>query len=366
MKNPLIVLALMICIIPASTLAFTGKEKILIKKNFYLLYLFEEEKVKIERHAAGIKFSQTDIDFIGDELVRLFPQKLILKLKTSGAYQSYTTDTAFIRKAWETDARGVNYVIDTYIEGRPPLYPKIDAMSIDTTFKQKLAASMKRILAKGNPSFYYLPLSMALEALRLNGRDEAARYEPLTGKKNAAAYKRVKTINWQQYEYSAILVPGLGPELPGVRLDPNGAKRCDSAAIRFRAGKAPFLIVSGGHVHPNKTPYCEAIEMKKYMVEVLHIPANAIIIEPHARHTTTNLRNANRLIYLFNMPAGKPVLIVTDAAQNSYINGNMGAKVIKELGYTPYASITKLNAFETSYLPTENSRHINSFDPLDP
>jgi hypothetical protein len=206
----------------------------------------------------------------------------------------------------------------------------------------------------------------AVEALKLNERDEAARYEPLTALENAAAYKTVKKIKWRQYPYSVILVPGLGPEQPGVKLDPNGAKRCDSAAVRYREGKAPFLVVSGGHVHPNKTPYCEAIEMKKYMVEVLHIPAAAIIIEPHARHTTTNLRNTNRLIFRFKMPFKKPVLIVTDAAQNTYINGSMKDKVVKELGYTPFSTIKKLSATETEYLPTDDSRQVNSLDPLDP
>ena len=106
--------------------------------------------------------------------------------------------------------------------------------------------------------------------------------------------------------------------------------------------------------------------MKAYMVKVLHIPSNAIIIEPHARHTTTNLRNANRVIYRFNIPANKPVLIVTDASQSRYINNSMGDKVVKELGYKPYTSITKLSAFETAYIPSENSMQINSPDPLDP
>ncbi len=205
-----------------------------------------------------------------------------------------------------------------------------------------------------------------MDALQLNGRDEAIRYEPLTAKENAAAYKRAAGINWQSYPYSMILVPGLGPEQPGLRLDPNGAKRCDSAALRYRAGLAPFLVVSGGHVHPNKTPYCEAIEMKKYMVEVLKIPAAAIIIEPYARHTTTNLRNANRLVYLFKMPSDKPVMIVSDASQTKYINGNMKGKVQKELGYLPFQSIRQLSSTETEYIPSVNSLQINPIDPLDP
>lgn len=370
MRNQLLLLVLLICVIPAGALAFTGKEKVLIRKNFYLLYLLEEHKVKLDGPPV-LQFTNDDIHAIGNELVRMYPslQKLMPQLRASGAYQLYAAeaDTALLRKAWENDARGINYVIETYVYGKKPLYAKIDASDYDnndTAYQRRLISSVQKI--KGNKPVYYRPLALALEALQVNGRDEAARYEPLTKKENAKAFKRAKKINWQQYEYSAILVPGLGPEEPGVRLDPNGAKRCDSAVIRFRAGKAPFLIVSGGHVHPNKTPYNEAVEMKKYMVEVLHIPANAIIIEPHARHTTTNLRNANRLIYLFNMPRDKPVLIVTDASQNGYINGSMGTKVLKELGYKPFDSITRLSLYETAYMPAENSRQINPIDPLDP
>ncbi|MBO9636486.1 MAG: YdcF family protein, partial [Chitinophagaceae bacterium] len=124
--------------------------------------------------------------------------------------------------------------------------------------------------------------------------------------------------------------------------------------------------VSGGHVHPNKTPFCEAVEMKKYLVEVLKIPSSDIIIEPHARHTTTNLRNANRLVYQFKMPANKPVMIVSDASQTRYINGNMKVRIQKELGYLPWRSMKQLSSTETEYLPSEISTQINPLDPLDP
>jgi hypothetical protein len=207
---------------------------------------------------------------------------------------------------------------------------------------------------------------LALDALRLNGRDEAVRYEPIVHGQNQAAYDVVSTTKWDSFPYSVILVPGLGPEQPGVALDPGGARRCDSAAVRYRAGMAPFIVVSGGHVHPNKTPYCEAVEMKKYLVNELHIPEAAVIIEPNARHTTTNLRNANRLILRFKIPTDKPVLIVTDAAQNSYINGVLRDRLIKELGYVPYSSMKQLSPIETAYIPLKNCRQVNSMEPLDP
>jgi hypothetical protein len=387
----------------AGTMAQSDKDKLLQLKNFPFLYMIEEPLQKSPVNPSGftesyyrilrdaenmkncktascysnaLQFTDAEITAIGDDLVHLVMTKgpvkdRVSKLKQGGLYPLFIKepDTAYARKAWQTEARGIAYILNTYIAGRKPLYPKIDSISFDKEdagFRDKVAASVQKVLKNRSGAFFSVSVLSAVEALKLNERDEAIRYEPLTALENAAAFKRVKKIKWDQYPYSVILVPGLGPEQPGVKLDPNGAKRCDSAALRYREGKAPFLVVSGGHVHPNKTPYCEAIEMKKYMVEVLHIPAAAIIIEPHARHTTTNLRNTNRLIFRFKMPFKKPVLIVTDAAQNTYINGSMKDKVVKELGYTPFSTIKKLSATETEYLPTDDSRQVNSLDPLDP
>lgn len=387
----------------AQTIPEPAKEDILYRKNFTMLYSIDcmpiketkplkKLRARLERDArkdlkncsgaacfgANLQFSEAEINFVGDELVRL--------VKTDKSLQAFVTvarmakdyglfnnedDTGVIRKAWMADARGVNNILGIYIEGRKPLYPKIDSISFqkdDPVFRDSIAASVKRILnskCEDNP-FFKVPVSLALKALLLNGRDEAARYEPLEEKYNADASIHGYRLNWKQFPYSAILVPGLGPEQPGVKLDPGGARRCDSAAVRFRAGLAPFIVVSGGHVHPYKTPYCEAIEMKKYLVNVLRIPDSAVIVEPHARHTTTNLRNTNRIIYHLHMPTDKPVLIVTDAAQTNYINGPMKDKIVKELGYTPFTSIKQISATETEYIPSENSQQINSMDPLDP
>ena len=60
-------------------------------------------------------------------------------------------------------------------------------------------------------------------------------------------------------------------------------------------------------------------EMKKYLMNHLKVPENAIIMEPHARHTTTNLRNGARLIYRYGIPFDKAALTSTSRGQSSSI-----------------------------------------------
>ncbi|RYY09858.1 MAG: YdcF family protein [Chitinophagaceae bacterium] len=264
---------------------------------------------------------------------------------------------------------GINHIFDIYLAGKKPRYPGIDGASFthtDKEYLEKVKQAVQYIMQrKGIEALFYgLPMLTALKLLDLNGRDEAVRYEPLN-EINRAAFKQVRSTNWEQYKFSAILVPGLGPQNSGIPLDPGGARRCDMAAAQFKKGEAPFIIVSGGHVHPNKTPYSEAIEMKNYLVNRLKIPEEAVIAEPYARHTTTNIRNAARLVFAMNMPAEKPVLIVTDFFQSTYIP-MMKSRFLEELGYLPYQEISKVKSVGVSFIPDISALQINPLDPLDP
>jgi hypothetical protein len=160
-------------------------------------------------------------------------------------------------------------------------------------------------------------------------------------------------------------VPGEGPETYEEVISPGGIERCKLAANAYEDGLAPFILVSGGKVHPYKTKYCEAEEMKKYMVEKLGIPENAIIMEPHARHTTTNLRNAVRLMLQYRFPEGKPGLIVTDKDDNDYI-AKMDGRCKAELGYVPYKLGNRVSATELEFFAVPDAFQINPLEPLDP
>jgi len=294
-----------------------------------------------------------------------------IRLHNSGYGNVFSgTDEEYIRQSLQDAFRATNYIFNIYLEGNAPRYPKIDAISFsrsDPEYFLKLKQAVEEFLkqpASGNV-FFSLPMLTSLKILALNGRDEAARYEPLTGGINKEAFGGIKSTDWKQFQYSAILVPGLGPQVAGVTLDPGGARRCELAAEQFKRGVAPYIIVSGGHVHPSRTPFSEAVEMKKYLVEKLKIPVSAVIAEPYARHTTTNIRNGSRIVYLFNMPSDKAVLIVTDIFQAAYLT-MMRGRFMEELGYLPYQSLNKSANGMYSYLPDSNALKINPLDPLDP
>ena len=391
----------------ASTESRISIDSIVTRKNFPLLSLLERNKNlkriisqdnvlrKIETnqrkgianalqqcenvscYTTPLQWDPEEIKSVGDEIVRLYSQNrkfrfIVDSLKKEGSYNLYGTlpDTAFLRNAWNEAARGINYILAVYVKGEKPTYSKIDAISFekgDSQFKSEMYDSIRSELKHKYAELYFnLSLQMAMDALEMNGRDECARYEPLRNGLNRLPYSTIKNKDWKSYKYSMILVPGLGPETPGVSLDPGGAKRCEEAVERFRKGLSPFIVVSGGHVHPNKTPFCEAVEMKKYLVERLNIPDSVIFIEPHARHTTTNIRNVSRMIFNFGIPSDMPVLIVTDSSQNNYIVKGMTKTALRDLGYLPYEKIKQLNDQEVEFYPTKNSLQVNPLDPLDP
>lgn len=328
-------------------------------------------------YAAALRLRPEEILLTGDRLEAFYKpgsemEKVIAAVRTAGYYSKDTvlSDKALLRFAWEQTAAGMNYIFDIYLAGKQPRYAIIDSISFninDPSFRSLAKEMLTKQLHKtsdAQPSFA-LPLAFAMDVLALNGRDEAARYEPLTAGQNANAYKKIAGTKWADYPYTALLVPGYGPDKPGVKIDYRAVARCKMAAERFHRKMAPFIIVSGGHVYPHRTPYSEAVEMKKYLVQELKIPESAIIIEPHARHTTTNMRNAGRLMYRFNMPVNKPALVVTDYAQILMIAA-LDKRCMRELGTVPYRDVKVLNANEAVFYPVKHCFYINVLDALDP
>jgi hypothetical protein len=296
------------------------------------------------------------------------------ELRASGAYYRNRglSGGALLAKAWIECAGGINHAIDVYTFGKPPRYPAIDSITYDPTSAawQRIVQHAAAILQEDRAALdvpHTASLRFTLQMMTLNHRDEAARYEPLENGENRAAAQRARGIDWSRYPYTAIVVPGSGNDRPGVRLSPNGMLRDEIAARRFREGKAPFILVSGGHVHPNQTEYSEAIEMKRDLMTRFGIGEDAIIVDPHARHTTTNMRNAARLMYRYGIPLDHKALVSTDLSQSSYIeNPDFAKRCLAELGYMPYKLMQRVSRFDIEFLPLIESLHIDPQDPLDP
>lgn len=305
-----------------------------------------------------------------DPFVRLVHQDL----RPSGVLFRHhsQSDSLLLERGWREAAAGMNRLIDVYGAGKPPRYPAIDTPMYDTGSDgyRRLVYNVVADLAEAAPApglFFERTLRFGLALLEINLRDEAGRYEPMHLGENRAAYAQVARTDFARFPYSAILVPGAGSDRPGLPLSPAGKLRTAIAARRYHAGKAPFVIVSGGFVHPKQTPYCEAVEMKKVLIQEFGVPESAILIDPHARHTTTNIRNAARLIFRYGLPAGRRALITTDVYQSRYIEAPLFAeRCRKELGYVPFEGLKRISVFDLEWIPRPESLHADPEDPLDP
>ena len=131
-----------------------------------------------------------------------------------------------------------------------------------------------------------------------------ARLEPMEKGVNEAAVKAIPSLPWSKYLYSVIVVPGAGPSDADTPSPRRAARGWRLPAEAYHAGKAPLILLSGGYVHPAQTRFAEAIEMKKVLLAEYHVPEAAVLVDPHARHTTTNMRNAAREIYRYTSTHG--------------------------------------------------------------
>jgi hypothetical protein len=322
-----------------------------------------------EKEISDVSARLTALYTAGNPLAKLVQQQLM----PSGTYILFknSSPVEMLVKAWEQDAHGINFTIGVYVAGKKPNYPLIDSISFDVTDKRYASFLYHATYTIANECaatrlFFTPSLHCALRFLEINEREQAGDFEPMTETVNKAAITKAKTIKWNTYPYTLILVPGAGPEDPKVPLSAEGMLRCRLAAIQYNKGVAPFIVVSGGKVHPYKTVYSEAFEMKKFLIEKLNIPENAIIMEPHARHTTTNMRNCARLIFRYGMPFSKPCITTTTQGQSMMITTTLAARCQKDLNEVPFQTGKRLSETEAEFIPLIDALHINPTEPLDP
>jgi hypothetical protein len=322
-----------------------------------------------------LRFSSPEINTVANEFEQLAMhrefKKLAIDMRRSGAFIKYNrqSDQEMLIAAWKDAANGVNRLLSVYGLGNDPTYKDIDRVSFDVSseaYRRLLKAKTAEIKLSKAPLFFEPTLSFALKLLEANRRDEAGRYEPLEAGENKAAVQNIKKISWSDYPYTFILVLGSGPS-DSARISKIGAKRADQAAQLFLAHKAPFIILSGGHAHPMQTPFCEAIEMRKYLMEKYKIPAQSILIDPFARHTTTNFRNAARLVFRYGMPADRTALVTSSEDHITYTaKEDFRNRCLKELGYFPLEWITQVSPITAEFKPSVASLFFDANDPLDP
>ena len=324
-------------------------------------------------------FTSEEIELVSERIGQLAKQHQALSLlskehlEPSGMYQmSATEDPAvFLANAWKQDAATVNHIISVYAQGQKPNYPKIDSLGMNRNSSAYLANiqalhELAFVKYEGAKLFYQLTLGYAMDALAMARFERAGDFEPMMEKENKAAYEAVKSTSWEKFDYPLILIPGAGTDNYLDSLSSGGVIRCQLAFDAYKKNKAPFIMVSGGYVHPYKVLRNEAMEMKRYLLK-LGVPESAILIDPHARHTTTNMRNAARIMFRYGFPTDRPAITVTTPAQSAYIYSDvMHTRCMKELGYHPYSNGKRLSATTAEFYPLIGSLQIDRDEPLDP
>lgn len=366
--------------------------KRLIEEDAYLHQLLTDRVSLIKSHVSdtasapltlvgGFKYTADDSAHISERILSLynshkaaFDVMINTHLRPSGYYQRFIglSNADLLLKAWGQYFYGINYIVDQFGLGKKMRFPRIDTPNYVVTSRiyRTVLKDMLALLDEqtGDMKLFYQPsLIIAMHLMDANDRDEPARFEPMEQKDNKKAFDRVKLVQWSKYQYASIVIPGNGPSLTTTPISPDNKIHCDAAALCYLKGMAPFIITSGGYCYPFRGPYCEAIEMKKYLMNKYGIPGDAIIIDPHARHTTTNFRNADRLIIRYGIPADKPSLFVTSKSQHDYtMNDLFDKRNVHDLGYLPYRGKTSISNHAIVFYPTYESLHMDPLDPLDP
>lgn len=167
--------------------------------------------------------------------------------------------------------------------------------------------------------------------------------------------------------YDIIIVPGYTPvdqTVPTPELHPYARERLIRAAVAWDDGLAPFILLSGGYVHPDDNPFNEALQMKRFLVD-RGFPEDAVLIEPCARHSHTNLRNAGRLMASTGLLNG---LIITSYDQafyyRRYVVSGFQARCELDFGALP-GTLRRHTLLSTTFVPNATVMQRGP-DPLDP
>lgn len=297
---------------------------------------------------------------------------IVPMMRESGRFARHAKlpDRDFLLQAWRDALAGVDRLIRVYGQGEKPYFDQIDSViyPVDGRYYRALLANLIRETqrqTKDDVRPYAVPLRLAMELMIANRRDDAARLARLEAQENQKTAARMGALDWSAWRYPLILVPGQSPEINYEPLNPNAKLRLRRAVEFWRAGAAPIIVVSGGTVRPVGTDVVEAVQMKRYLMEQHGIPEDAILVEPLARHTTTNLRNTVRLMHRYGAPMDRMSLVVGNSVP-LIAAARFRERCERELGYVPFEPGARLDFEALEFRPVMTALHRDSSDPLDP
>lgn len=276
-----------------------------------------------------------------------------------------------VAKVWPRYADAINRILDIYGNGALAEHEEdnnwYNVTSSDWLFEIQ---SLRDYYLEVFPTAPFDAIYMAVDLLDANDEIEAITFANISQTINAPAISRAeKLTNWSDYEYAAIVIPGQGPDNLQSPLSYGGKLRLKFAAQTFLSNTslAPFIMPSGGNVHPGHTTHNEGVNMRQWLIEQYQIPEDMIVVEPHARHTTTNLRNAARDLMALKYPSDKKILVVTNPSQRDYINSDrFSSRAQTQLGYSLGQIGPVVEPWGVEYLPSQYVTFVDPIDPLDP
>lgn len=192
--------------------------------------------------------------------------------------------------------------------------------------------------------------------IQLSAQNEAA---------GIAIQDQLETI--QQQKFQLVIVPGYTPVKTNtpVSITSTSQKRLANAVSIMKKKNIGFIMVSGGNVHPDGTPFNEAFGMKNYLMQNLGVPEEQIVIDPYARHSTTNIRNCGRFMLTYGL---NRALIVTSFDQNFYFSfqgiSTFAARSRSVLGYV-IGKFGFVSPISSSFIPSQDV-FTRGNTPLDP
>ena len=126
--------------------------------------------------------------------------------------------------------------------------------------------------------------------------------DPTPGDDDAALAALRAFTGWSGFAYPLLVVPGYTPTdaVPAPGVHPVTRRRLELAAAAFADGTAPFVLVSGGNVHPRGTTVYEGTEMKKVLLQ-MGLPPARVLVDARARSSMTNLLIAGRVLLVHGL-----------------------------------------------------------------